>query len=118
MRISDWSSNVCSSDLTGHAMLHTLYQQSLRRHAEFYVEYVALDLIMEEGVCRGIMAWNLDDGSIHRFRSQMVIIATGGYGRVYFYCTGAHTQTGDGNAMVLRAGLPLDRKSTRLNSSH
>jgi succinate dehydrogenase / fumarate reductase flavoprotein subunit len=96
-----------AADRTGHAMLHTLYQQSLRRHAEFYIEYFALDLIMEEGSCRGIMAWNLDDGTIHRFRSQMVIIATGGYGRVYFSCTGAHTQTGDGNAMVLRAGLPL-----------
>ncbi|MEQ9607877.1 MAG: succinate dehydrogenase flavoprotein subunit [Kiloniellaceae bacterium] len=96
-----------AADRTGHAMLHTLYQQSLRQHAEFYIEYFALDLIMEDGVCRGIMAWNLDDGSIHRFRSQMVIIATGGYGRVYFSCTGAHTQTGDGNAMVLRAGLPL-----------
>jgi succinate dehydrogenase / fumarate reductase flavoprotein subunit len=96
-----------AADRTGHAMLHTLYQQSLRQHAEFYIEYFALDLIMEDGVCRGLMAWNLDDGSIHRFRSQMVIIATGGYGRVYFSCTGAHTQTGDGNAMVLRAGLPL-----------
>ncbi|MEQ8355268.1 MAG: succinate dehydrogenase flavoprotein subunit [Kiloniellaceae bacterium] len=96
-----------AADRTGHAMLHTLYQQSLRQHAEFYIEYFALDLIMEEGVCRGIMAWNLDDGTIHRFRSQTVIIATGGYGRVYFSCTGAHTQTGDGNAMVLRAGLPL-----------
>jgi succinate dehydrogenase / fumarate reductase, flavoprotein subunit len=96
-----------AADRTGHAMLHTLYQQSLRQHAEFYIEYFALDLIMEEGICRGIMAWNLDDGTIHRFRSQMVIIATGGYGRVYFSCTGAHTQTGDGNAMILRAGLPL-----------
>ncbi|GAB4360243.1 MAG: succinate dehydrogenase flavoprotein subunit [Kiloniellaceae bacterium] len=96
-----------AADRTGHAMLHTLYQQSLRQHAEFYIEYFALDLIMEDGVCRGIMAWNLDDGTIHRFKSQMVIIATGGYGRVYFSCTGAHTQTGDGNAMVLRAGLPL-----------
>src|SRR3546814_9579029 len=84
-----------AADLTGHAMLHTLYQQSLRRHVEFYIEYFALDLIMEEGSCRGIMAWNLDDGTIHRFRSQMVIVATGGYGRVYFSCTGAHTQTGD-----------------------
>jgi len=96
-----------AADRTGHAMLHTLYQQSLRQHAEFYIEYFALDLIMEDGICRGLMAWNLDDGSIHRFRSQMVIMATGGYGRVYFSCTGAHTQTGDGNAMVLRAGLPL-----------
>ena len=96
-----------AADRTGHAMLHTLYQQSLRQHAEFYIEYFALDLIMEEGICRGIMAWNLDDGTIHRFSAQMVIMATGGYGRVYFSCTGAHTQTGDGNAMVLRAGLPL-----------
>ncbi len=96
-----------AADRTGHAMLHTLYQQSLRQHAEFYIEYFALDLIMEDGVCRGVMAWNLDDGTIHRFRAQMVIIATGGYGRIYFSCTGAHTQTGDGNAMVLRAGLPL-----------
>ncbi|WP_193367062.1 succinate dehydrogenase flavoprotein subunit [Pelagibius marinus] len=96
-----------AADRTGHAMLHTLYQQSLRQHAEFYIEYFALDLIMEDGVCRGVMAWNLDDGTIHRFRAQMVIMATGGYGRIYFSCTGAHTQTGDGNAMVLRAGLPL-----------
>src|SRR3546814_16032228 len=76
-----------AADRTGHAMLHTLYQQSLRRHAEFYIEYFALDLIMEEGSCRGIMAWNLDDGTIHRFRSPLVIVATGGYGRVYFSCT-------------------------------
>ncbi|WP_420345592.1 succinate dehydrogenase flavoprotein subunit [Pelagibius sp.] len=96
-----------AADRTGHAMLHTLYQQSLREHAEFFIEYFALDLIMEDGSCRGLMAWNLDDGTIHRFRAQMVIIATGGYGRVYFSCTGAHTQTGDGNAMVARAGLPL-----------
>ncbi|HMA14308.1 MAG TPA: succinate dehydrogenase flavoprotein subunit [Kiloniellaceae bacterium] len=96
-----------AADRTGHAMLHTLYQQSLRQHAEFYIEYFALDLIMDEGVCRGIMAWNLDDGTIHRFRGHMTILATGGYGRAYYSCTGAHTQTGDGNAMVLRAGLPL-----------
>jgi succinate dehydrogenase / fumarate reductase flavoprotein subunit len=96
-----------AADRTGHAILHTLYQQSLRRNAEFFIEYFALDLIMEEGECRGVMAWNLDDGTIHRFRSRMVILATGGYGRVYFSCTGAHTQTGDGNAMVARAGLPL-----------
>ena len=96
-----------AADRTGHAMLHTLYQQSLRRHAEFFVEYFAIDLIMEEGTCRGLVAWNLDDGTIHRFRAQMVILATGGYGRTYFSCTGAHTQTGDGNAMILRAGLPL-----------
>ena len=97
-----------AADRTGHAILHTLYQQSLRHQAEFFIEYFALDLIMDaDGVCRGIMAWNLDDGTIHRFRAQTVIIATGGYGRSYFSCTGAHTQTGDGNAMVLRAGLPL-----------
>ncbi len=96
-----------AADRTGHAMLHTLYQQSLKHNAEFFIEYFAIDLMMEEGACRGLVAWNLDDGTIHRFRSHMVIIATGGYGRTYFSCTGAHTQTGDGNAMVLRAGLPL-----------
>src|SRR5437764_9003738 len=93
---------------TGHAILHALYQQSLRHNAEFFVEYFVLDLIMDEdGVCRGVMAWNLEDGSIHRFRAHMVILATGGYGRTYYWCTSAHTCTGDGNAMVLRAGLPL-----------
>jgi len=96
-----------AADRTGHAMLHTLYQQSLRNNAEFFIEYFAIDLMMEDGACRGLVAWNLDDGTIHRFRSHMVIIATGGYGRSFFSCTGAHTQTGDGNAMVLRAGLPL-----------
>src|ERR1700688_161573 len=97
-----------AADRTGHAIIHTLYQQSLRHNAEFFVEYFALDLIMdEEGVCRGVMAWNLEDGSIHRFRAHMVLLATGGYGRAYFTCTSAHTCTGDGNAMVLRAGLPL-----------
>ncbi len=96
-----------AADRTGHAMLHTLYQQSLRRHAEFFIEYFTIDLMMEDGMCRGVIAWNLDDGVLHRFRAQMVIMATGGYGRSYFSCTGAHTQTGDGNAMVLRAGLPL-----------
>ena len=97
-----------AADRTGHAILHTLYQQSLRNNAEFFVEYFALDLIMDdEGVCRGVMAWNLDDGTIHRFRAHMVMLATGGYGRAYFSCTSAHTCTGDGNAMVLRAGLPL-----------
>ncbi|MEJ2026110.1 MAG: FAD-binding protein [Limibacillus sp.] len=96
-----------AADRTGHAILHTLYQQSLRRNAEFFIEYFALDLIMEDGECRGVVAWNLDDGKMHRFRSRQVILATGGYGRVYFSCTGAHTQTGDGNAMVARAGLPL-----------
>ncbi|MCW5747867.1 MAG: succinate dehydrogenase flavoprotein subunit [Alphaproteobacteria bacterium] len=96
-----------AADRTGHAMLHTLYQQSLRNHAEFFIEYFALDLIMDEGVCRGVIAWNLDDGTIHRFRAHMVVLATGGYGRTYFSCTSAHTCTGDGNAMALRAGLPL-----------
>jgi succinate dehydrogenase / fumarate reductase flavoprotein subunit len=88
-------------------MLHTLYQQSLKYDADFYVEYFALDLIMQDGACRGVIALNLDDGSIHRFRAQAVVLATGGYGRIYFSCTGAHTCTGDGNGMVLRAGLPL-----------
>jgi succinate dehydrogenase / fumarate reductase flavoprotein subunit len=96
-----------AADRTGHAILHTLYQQSLRHHAEFFIEYFALDLIMDEGVCRGVMAWNLDDGTIHRFRAHKVVLATGGYGRVYFTATSAHTCTGDGGAMVLRAGLPL-----------
>ncbi len=95
-----------AADRTGHAMLHTLYQQSLRHNAEFFIEYFAIDLMMEEGTCRGLVAWNLDDGTIHRFRAHQTIIATGGYGRAYFSCTGAHTQTGDGTAMVLRAGLP------------
>ncbi len=96
-----------AADSTGHAILHTLYQQSLKHHAQFFVEYFALDLIMdEEGACRGVIAWNLADGSIHRFRAQRVILATGGYGRAYFSCTAAHTCTGDGNAMALRAGLP------------
>ncbi len=98
-----------AADRTGHAILHTLYQQSLKFDAEFFIEYFGLDLIMDDdGVCRGIMAWNLDDGTIHRFRCNQVVIATGGYGRAYFSCTGAHTQTGDGTAMVLRAGLPCE----------
>ena len=96
-----------AADRTGHAMLHTLYGQSLRYDAVFFIEYFALDLIMEEGRCRGIMAWCLDDGSLHRFRASKVVLATGGYGRAYQNCTSAHTCTGDGNAMVLRAGLPL-----------
>ena len=97
-----------AADRTGHAILHTLYQQSLRHKAEFFIEYFALDLIMsEDGQCQGMLAWNLDDGSLHLFRAQMVILATGGYGRSYFSCTSAHTCTGDGNAMALRAGLPL-----------
>ena len=96
-----------AADRTGHAMLHTLYQQSLKYDADFFIEYFALDLIMEDGVCRGVIALCLDDGSIHRFRAQAVVLATGGYGRIYFTATSAHTCTGDGNAMVLRAGLPL-----------
>jgi len=96
-----------AADRTGHAMLHTLYQQSLKHRAEFFIEYFAIDLMMEDGACRGVVAWNLDDGTIHRFIAHETIMATGGYGRAYFSCTGAHTQTGDGSAMVLRAGLPL-----------
>jgi succinate dehydrogenase / fumarate reductase flavoprotein subunit len=96
-----------AADRTGHAMLHTLYGQSLRYSAEFFIEYFALDLIMENGACRGVMAMNLEDGSIHRFRAHKTVLATGGYGRAYFSATSAHTCTGDGNAMVLRAGLPL-----------
>ena len=97
-----------AADRTGHAMLHTLYQQSLKHSAEFFVEYFALDLIMDEdGACCGVTAWCLEDGSIHRFRAHMVVLATGGYGRAYFSCTSAHTCTGDGSAMALRAGLPL-----------
>lgn len=96
-----------AADRTGHAMLHTMYGQSLANDTEFFIEYFALDLIMDEGVCRGVTAWKLDDGTLHRFQAQQVILATGGYGRSYFSCTSAHTCTGDGNAMVLRAGLPL-----------
>lgn len=96
-----------AADRTGHAMLHALYQQSLKYDADFYIEYFALDLIMENGVCRGVIALCMDDGSIHRFRAHNVVLATGGYGRCYFSATSAHTCTGDGNAMVLRAGLPL-----------
>jgi succinate dehydrogenase / fumarate reductase flavoprotein subunit len=96
-----------AADRTGHAMLHTLYGQCVRHEVNFFIEYFALDLIMDDGACRGVIAWNLDDGTIHRFRAHKVILATGGYGRAYFTCTGAHTQTGDGNGMVLRAGLPV-----------
>jgi succinate dehydrogenase / fumarate reductase flavoprotein subunit len=96
-----------AADRTGHAMLHTLYSQSLKYDADFFIEYFAIDLIMENGTCRGVMAINLDDGSIHRFQAQAVVLATGGYGRIYYTATSAHTCTGDGNAMVLRAGLPL-----------
>jgi succinate dehydrogenase / fumarate reductase flavoprotein subunit len=97
-----------AADRTGHAMLHTLYQQSLKFDARFYIEYFALDLIMdEEGACRGVLAWNLSEGTLHMFHAHAVVLATGGYGRSYFSCTSAHTCTGDGNGMVLRAGLPL-----------
>ena len=96
-----------AADRTGHALLHTLYQQCLKHRVEFYVEFFVLDLIMDEGTCRGVIAWCLDDGSIHRFRAHIVVLATGGYGRTFFSCTSAHTCTGDGGGMVLRAGLPL-----------
>jgi succinate dehydrogenase / fumarate reductase, flavoprotein subunit len=97
-----------AADRTGHAMLHTLYQQSLKHSAEFFIEYFAIDLIMENGACRGVVALDMATGRLHRYRAQMVILATGGYGRAYFSCTSAHICTGDGNAMVLRAGLPLE----------
>ena len=97
-----------AADRTGHAILHTLYQQCLRHKAEFFVEYYAIDLIMDDnGACQGILALSMEDGSLHRFLGQRTVLATGGYGRVYFSCTSAHTCTGDGNAMALRAGLPL-----------
>src|SRR5665213_1468454 len=96
-----------AADRTGHAMLHALYQQSLKYDADFFIEYFAIDLIMEGGECRGVIAWCLEDGSIHRFSAQAVVLATGGYGRTYFSATSAHSCTGDGNGMVLRAGLPL-----------
>ena len=96
-----------AADRTGHAMLHTMYGQALAKETEFFIEYFALDLIMDEGVCRGVTAWKLDDGSLHRFQAQTVILATGGYGRAYLSATSAHTCTGDGGGMALRAGLPL-----------
>jgi succinate dehydrogenase / fumarate reductase flavoprotein subunit len=96
-----------AADRTGHAMLHTLYQQSLKYDADFYIEYFALDLIMEDGACKGVIALCLEDGSIHRFRSHATVLATGGYGRTYFSATSAHTCTGDGGGMALRAGLAL-----------
>ncbi len=96
-----------AADRTGHAILHTLYGQSLRNNAEFFIEFVVIDLIMTDGACTGVVAWNLDDGTIHRFAAKMVVLATGGYGRAYFSCTSAHTCTGDGGGMVARAGLPL-----------
>jgi succinate dehydrogenase / fumarate reductase, flavoprotein subunit len=97
-----------AADRTGHALLHTLYQQSIRHEAEFYIEYFAIDLIMENGECRGVVAIDLADGKLHRFRAQITILATGGYGRTYASCTSAHTCTGDGGGMVLRAQLPLE----------
>ena len=97
-----------AADRTGHAILHTLYGQSLKHNAEFFIEYFALDLIMsDDGRCTGVVAWNLDDGTIHRFSAKMVVLATGGYGRAYFSATSAHTCTGDGGGMVARAGMPL-----------
>jgi succinate dehydrogenase / fumarate reductase flavoprotein subunit len=97
-----------AADRTGHAILHTLYQQSLKHDATFYIEFFAIDLLMDDsGVCRGVLAWDLAEGTLHLFRAHAVILATGGYGRSYFSCTSAHTCTGDGNGMVLRAGLPL-----------
>jgi succinate dehydrogenase / fumarate reductase, flavoprotein subunit len=97
-----------AADRTGHAILHTLYGQSLRNNAQFFIEYFALDLLMDEdGTCTGVVAWNLDDGTIHRFAAKMVVLATGGYGRAYFTATSAHTCTGDGGGMIARAGLPL-----------
>ncbi len=96
-----------AADRTGHAILHTLYGQALKHNTEFFIEYFALDLLMKNGECKGLIAWNLNDGTIHRFRSHITILATGGYGKVYYTATSAHTCTGDGNAMALRAGLPL-----------
>ena len=96
-----------AADRTGHAMLHTLYQQSIRHSATFFIEHFAIDLIMENGRCRGVMTLDMNEGTLHRFRAQATILATGGYGRAYFSCTSAHSCTGDGNGMVLRAGLPL-----------
>jgi succinate dehydrogenase / fumarate reductase, flavoprotein subunit len=96
-----------AADRTGHAMLHTLYQQSIRNSATFFIEHFAIDLLMENGACRGVMTLNMNEGTLHRFRAHATILATGGYGRAYFSCTSAHSCTGDGNAMVLRAGLPL-----------
>ena len=96
-----------AADRTGHAILHTLYGQALKHNTEFFIEYFALDLLMKNGECKGLIAWNLNDGTIHRFRSHITIIATGGYGKIYYSATSAHICTGDGNAMVLRAGLPL-----------
>ena len=96
-----------AADRTGHAILHTLYGQALKYKTEFFIEYFALDLLMKNGECKGVLAWNLNEGTIHRFRSHITILATGGYGKIYYSATAAHTCTGDGNGMVLRAGLPL-----------
>ncbi len=97
-----------AADRTGHAILHTLYGQSLKNNAEFYIEYFAIDLIMsKDGACQGVLCWKLDDGTMHVFNAKMVVLATGGYGRAYFSATSAHTCTGDGGGMVARAGLPL-----------
>src|SRR5262249_53171153 len=97
------------ADRTGHAILHTLYTQSLRCNAKFFVEYFGIDLMMDdEGACRGVLAWSLTDGTLHRFFAHQTVIATGGYGRAYFSCTSAHTCTGDGGGMAARAGLPLE----------
>ena len=96
-----------AADRTGHALLHTLYGQSLRHNTNFFIEYFALDLIMQDGECVGVIALNMEDGTLHRFRSHKTVLATGGYGRAYFSCTSAHTCSGDGNGMVVRAGLPL-----------
>ena len=96
-----------AADRTGHAILHTLYQQALKHQAQFFIEYFAIDLIMENGECKGVVAWNLDDGSLHVFKAHMVVLATGGYGRAYFSATSAHTCTGDGGGMCIRAGLPM-----------
>ncbi|SCA57143.1 succinate dehydrogenase, flavoprotein subunit [Candidatus Terasakiella magnetica] len=96
-----------AADRTGHAILHTLYSQCLKHDATFFVEYIGIDLLMEDGVCRGLVAWDLDTGKIHRFRAHKVVMATGGYGRAWFSCTSAHTCTGDGNGMAARAGIPL-----------
>ena len=100
-------STCAAADRTGHAIHHTLYGKALKHKTEFFIEYLALDLLMKNGECKGLIAWNLNDGTIHRFRSHITILATGGYGKIYYSATSAHTCTGDGNGMVLRAGLPL-----------
>ena len=97
----------CVQDRTGHSMLHTLYGQALKNDCEFFIEFFALDLMMQDGKCVGHIAMDMEDGTIHRFQSHATILATGGYGRAYFSATSAHTCTGDGNAMVLRAGIPV-----------